>query len=56
MLRSVLAHGLHPATRVAAPYTLQVKAEIIGDLTFVVSDDRADVLDGLGSTRLGYYG
>jgi DNA gyrase/topoisomerase IV subunit B len=56
VLCSVLAHGLHPAARVAAAHTLQVKAEITGDLAFMVSDDRADALGGPGAVRLGYYG
>ncbi|GIH19672.1 hypothetical protein [Rugosimonospora africana] len=55
VLEGVLAHALHPAARVAAVHTLQVKTEIIGDLAFVVSDDRADALDDPG-VRLGYYG
>ncbi|SCL71869.1 hypothetical protein GA0070606_5862 [Micromonospora citrea] len=56
VLCAVLAHGLHPAARVAAAHTPQVRAEIIGDLAFVVSDDRADALDPLGSARPGYHG
>ncbi|MFB6393559.1 hypothetical protein [Polymorphospora lycopeni] len=56
VLSSVLAHALHPATRVAAPHTPHATAEITGDLAFVVTDDQADALDESGSVRLGYNG
>lgn len=56
VLCAVLAYGLHPAARVAAPHTLRIRAEVSGDLAFVVDDELTDALDGLGYPRLGYHG
>ncbi|QIY66405.1 MULTISPECIES: hypothetical protein [unclassified Streptomyces] len=56
VLGNVLGHALHPAARLAAAHTLQIEAEITGDLAFVVRDDRADALDEQGNPQLGYFG
>ena len=56
VLENVLGHALHPAARLAPVHTLQVEAEITGDLSFSVRDDRADALDEHGYPQLGYFG
>jgi hypothetical protein len=58
VLRGVLAHALHPATRVAPVHTPQVEVEVRGDLAFSVTDDQADAADTLDgqAPRLGYFG
>ncbi|MFE1879473.1 DNA topoisomerase IV subunit B family protein [Streptomyces diastatochromogenes] len=57
VLSRVLAHALHPATRLAPDHTLRVVAEIHGDLAFTVTDDMPNALDdGTGRPRLGHYG
>ena len=55
VLENVLGHALHPAARLAPVHTLQVEAEITGDLSFAVRDDRADALDEHGNPQLGYF-
>ena len=55
-LRGVLGHALHPAARVGPAHTSQVTAEVVGDLAFMVADDRAFALDRDGPARLGYFG
>lgn len=54
--RTVVAHALHPATRVAASHVPNVVAEVTADLAFWVTDDQAETLADLGLPPLGYYG
>lgn len=56
VLCGVLGHALHPAARVGPAHTSQVTAEVVGDLAFMVADDRAFALDRDGPARLGYFG
>lgn len=56
VLRGVVGHAFHPATRVASCHAPNVVAEVTADLAFSVTDDQAETLADEGLPALGYYG
>lgn len=54
VLCRVLDHALHPAARLARAHTASVHAEILGDLSFAVTDDQIGPVDEHGVPRRGY--
>jgi DNA gyrase/topoisomerase IV subunit B len=56
VLRTVVGHAFHPATRAAASHTPDVVAEVTADLAFSVTDDQAETLVGRDLPQLGYFG
>jgi hypothetical protein len=56
ILRAVVGHAFHPATRVAGSHVPNVVAEGTADLAFSVTDDQAETLADQDLPQLGYYG
>lgn len=55
VLAAVLAHALHPATKLAPTHSPSVYAEVFDDLAFSVTDDQASPFDG-GTPQPGVFG